>query len=403
MNYILNTVPLLSDVEITNAKGIYYYEKSGKRFIDLESGIWCTSLGHSNRELIKTISKQIAKLIHINKRVLPSYIDKVAERILKIVGFEGKIFFLNTGSEAIEFAITLAGLINTNKSLITFVDNYVSAYGQATGIENKIDIWKCYKCDSSKCSLDCQVLKNKIAENATLIFDPFCFSRNVIEIPQKLINTLIAEVRAKNGIVILDEVTTGLGRTGKWFGFEHYNIQPDIVVLGKSLGNGYPVSSVLVSTKIANEIENQKFSYYQSHQNDPLGCRVAERLVQILEKEKMIKRAAEQGAFFLELLKKELRTSEYVVEIRGKGLMIAIELSNAHCAENIAKKLLNKGIIIGFSIKFNVLNIFPPFIITKKEITKIVQNLKECLDPTIELHERNINNISYPYQYLHRI
>ena len=125
--------------------------------------------------------------------------------------------------------------------------------------------------------------------------------------PRPLVEAIAGRVRASGGLIVANEITTGIGRTGKWFGFQHYDIQPDIVALGKGLGNGYPVSAVAVREETAEKLERGGFHYVQSHQNDPLGCAIAREVIAALHEEKLIERGAELGAYFLEGLR-EIQT-----------------------------------------------------------------------------------------------
>jgi len=379
MESLCNPV-LHSGIEnIVKAKDEYYYTSDGRTFIDLESGIWCASLGHGHDKINHIIKKQLDSLSHISKRVLPSYINLIAEKLLKIAEIDGKVMFLNTGSEAIEFSITMAKLIHKTGKLISFTDNYISAYGQATKIDEKIVIKPCLKCSKSNCDINCPAIKDKITEYSVFIFDPFCFSRMILKPPVKLIKTLETEIRKKNGIIIVDEITTGLGRTGKWFGYNHFNLKPDMVVLGKSLGNGYPVSAVIIEKSIIKEVEKTDFSYYQSHQNDPLGCKVAEAVIDVLQAENLVERAHESGEVFLTFLRKDLDNINGVKDIRGVGLLIGIELKKEISVEKVYQRLAEKGIIIGISLKFNMLNINPPYTINSGLIPEISKKIKESI------------------------
>jgi acetylornithine/N-succinyldiaminopimelate aminotransferase len=368
---------------IIRAKDQYYFDVHGKRYIDLESGIWCTSLGHSHDTITDIMKVQLDTHIHSGTMLIPDYIDNIAAKILKKTHIEGKVLFLSSGSEAIEFAVNSAKLKNPQGMLTTFTDNFVTSYGQAKEITQKIDIWTCLQCQEEDCDTNCHVLRDKIPENTIFIFDPFCFSRAILEPPAKLIHTIETELRNKNGILILDEVTTGLGRTGKWFGYEHFDLQPDIVVLGKTLGNGYPVSCAAIDKTIVQKIEQANYRYAQSHQNDPLGCKIAEAVIDTLEKEQLVERSHKVGNELITRLRNELHNNDGVIETRGKGLLIGIELHKAISVENIYKRLLQKNIIIGFSLKFNVLNIFPPYTLDEGNIPEIVGKIKESI------HEEN--------------
>ena len=154
-------------------------------------------------------------------------------------------------------------------------------------------------------------------------------------------------------------------------------------MLGKTLGNGYPVSCAVIDKTIVQKIEQANYRYAQSHQNDPLGCKIAEAVIDTLEKEQLVERSHEVGNELITRLRNGLHNNDGVIEIRGKGLLIGIELHKAISVENIYKRLLQKNIIIGFSLKFNVLNIFPPYTLDEGNIPEIIGKIKESI------HEEN--------------
>ncbi len=172
----------------------------------------------------------------------------------------------------------------------------------------------------------------------------------------------------------MDEVTTGIGRTGKWFGYEYYNISPDIVSCGKGIGNGYPVSVIAMSKKVADLIEQSGFKYAQSHQNDPLGCSVAKEVITIIERNNYIQRASEIGLLLEHELNLLLEKCRCVKEVRGRGLMYVIEfVQNRNLPlEPIHKELFDAGYITGISVLANLLRFYPPLTIEKEQITGMV-------------------------------
>ncbi len=383
------------------AKDYYYIDNEGQKYIDLESGIWCASLGHSHPNMVKTVLQQAAKFIHSGTKLKPGFINDVAEKLLSKANMQGKVFFMNTGSEAIDFALTVAKLGHKNAEITGFTDNYLGAYGQVSSIINKIDIKMCLTCSTKTCNKECKVIKDKIKPHGIFIFDPYCFARQVVEIPTKLIEHLKSEIKKKKVTLILDEITAGLGRTGKWFGFQHYDFKPDLIVLGKTLGNGYPVSAVLIGKKVVEIAENKLFTYAQSHQNDPLGCTIAKAVIDTLENEKLIEASGEKGQKLLGMLKTKLSGLNEVIDIRGKGLMLAIEINKNISVNQIYQRLIKKGIIIGVSAHYNLLNIFPPYTLPNDKFIDIVKKIKESIKEEAladaETSVLKLKSLSYKY------
>jgi acetylornithine/N-succinyldiaminopimelate aminotransferase len=184
-----------------------------------------------------------------------------------------------------------------------------------------------------------------------------------------LIQNIVAIVRKNNGKVIANEVTTGIGRTGKWFGYQHYDIEPDMIAVGKGIGNGYPVSAALLTQGIANELQKSTFEYMQGHQNDPLGAAVVREAIQVIRDDDLISEAEKKGEIFLSKLN-SLVGGKIVIGIRGRGLMFAIDLANEEISEEIYNELLELGYIVCNRGSF--FRIDPPLTITKNEFGKFI-------------------------------
>jgi acetylornithine aminotransferase len=189
-------------------------------------------------------------------------------------------------------------------------------------------------------------------------------------------------VKAAGGLIVANEITTGMGRTGKWFGFQHYGVQPDIVALGKGLGNGYPVSAVAVQKDVARKLVDAGFYYVQSHQNDPLGCAVAREVIAVLREEPWIERGNALGECFLEGLKQLKAKSPTVKDARGRGMVLGLELhpEERMTVSHVYRSLLEKGFLVGYYPAGNLLRFDPSLTIGKEDITWFL----ECLDSILE-------------------
>jgi acetylornithine aminotransferase len=269
--------------------------------------------------------------------------------------------------------------------MLTFSQSYLAAFGKSGNFKNddswlKFDFLKCMDCQKSECSASCEFLKGIDFRNVSaFVLEPGSTHGRVIFPQPKLVTTLAKTVKASGGLVVVDEVTTGFGRTGKWFGYNHYEVQPDIVALGKALGNGYPVSAVLMNGEIAGSLEDSNFRYAQSHQNDPLGCAVAKEVLKIFEESDLIERSRVIGGIFLNMLKMTTENVPVVKDVRGRGLMLALELHNEGIVDEISAKLLQKGYIIGVTPAANILRFYPALIIEEKDIMEMCAELKNVL------------------------
>jgi len=306
---------------------------------------------------------------------------------------DGKCIFLSSGSEAVEFGVQALRAVSGKPLLLTLSDSFLGSYGSA-GKKQK-DEWflfdwtPCTVCPKmSACDPQCNHLTAiSFDKIGGFVFEPGSASGLVRFPPQALIRTLTDQVRRHGGFVHINEVTTGIGRTGKWFGYQHYGICPDIVSLGKGLGNGYPVSAIALSSKISDCLERRPFHYSQSHQNDPLGCAAAEAVISALHKDNLIEKGAQAGVYLLDQLL-QLKTAYSAIEdFRGRGLMIAIEFSQPveHASmQALHEQLIQNGYIVAKRPGLNVLRLDPPLIIEKKNIDAFIDTLslliKSCTD-----------------------
>jgi acetylornithine aminotransferase len=388
--HLLLTHPL-ARADIVRADGARLCDSTGRQYLDFESGIWCTSLGHNHPSINRCIEKQLKEVAHLGIHFLSPTADRAAAELLNITTLkDGKALFLSSGSEAVELGIRLARICSGKFHLITFTRSYLGAYG-AAGRNNKTDSWvqvdidECLRCTEDNCTDSCPQLKNiNFDRLAAFVMEPVLASGGIIIPPKKVVQYLAAQTKKGGGFVVDDEVTTGLGRTGRWLGSEHCQIRPDIIVFGKTLGNGYPISAVAMSSAIADQIQKSGLYYYQSHQNDPLGCAVAGEVVRTLTKEKLVERAETLGEYMqtrLHLLKDEF---EIIKDVRGVGLMAGMEIKPEYAGtggtvDTIAEMMLEKGFIIGTKSGINILRFFPPYIISKKDIDGMVESLSDIL------------------------
>ncbi|HUT86909.1 MAG TPA: aminotransferase class III-fold pyridoxal phosphate-dependent enzyme, partial [Candidatus Heimdallarchaeota archaeon] len=273
--------------------------------------------------------------------------------------------------------------------LLTLSDSYLAAYGSAG--RKSAEEWICFDwsdCAScpqeGECDPQCDHLREIPFERVGgLVFEPGSAGGAVRFPPKQLVQTLVKAVRQHGGLVVVDEVTTGLGRTGAWYGFEHYGLRPDIVALGKGLGNGYPVSAVAMVPAIADRLEEGGFRYAQSHQNDPLGCAVAKEIIAVIREQGLVERSDEVGTHFLHELQTLGTRHDVVKEVRGRGLMIAMEFGaddERFSLATVFQGLLESGFVVGYKPAVNLLRFYPPLTIGVKDIARLVERLDRILD-----------------------
>jgi acetylornithine/N-succinyldiaminopimelate aminotransferase len=375
--------------DIVKGENCYLYNSQGHRYVDLESGMWSASLGHSHPRIVQAIKEQAEKISHTGYCYSNPIVEAAAKEVLDTIGFpHGKCVFLNSGSEAVEFAVKVAKTISKKPMMFALSDSYFGAYGSAG--EKREDEWCCFEwkgcstcSDIHECVHTCAPLSEiPFKKIGGFAFEPGSSSGLVRFPPKKLIQTLANEIQHSDGFLIANEVTTGIGRTGEWYGFQHYGLQPDIIAAGKALGNGYPVSAVAMSQKVVERLANSSFHYAQSHQNDPLGAAVAREVIRVIHEEHLIERGKKIGARFIRELIQLANRHDRIKEVRGRGLMIAIEFretKNDSLASYVYDELLKRRFIVGKRPKVNVLRIDPSLTVQENDIHDFLINFEQIL------------------------
>ncbi|MBN1537788.1 MAG: aspartate aminotransferase family protein [Anaerolineales bacterium] len=378
MNHILKCHEIIG-INFVRGKNCYLYDDQGRRYTDLESGIWSTVLGHNHPRINRVMKSQIDKVIHLGTRYPNSLSEEAAREVLDIVGIDhGKCVFLSSGSEAVEFGTQIARRVTGNRKFLTFSNSYLAAYGSAG--KKSTDEWCLIDWTDDDSTDDDNRLKGiPFKDLGGFVFEPGGSGSGFVKFPPKrLVQDIVYKIRQEGGLVIANEVTAGMGRTGKWFGFQHYDIQPDIISLGKGLGNGYPVSAIVMNIGIAENLEKNEFHYAQSHQNDPLGCTVAKEVITILREEHLIQKGNHTGESFLEELKHLQEKYDVVKEARGRGMLLALELRphDKISATSVYQALLEKGFLVGYYPAGNILRFDPALTIEEANISSLI----DCLD-----------------------
>jgi acetylornithine/N-succinyldiaminopimelate aminotransferase len=384
-NILITTGHALRFSDLIKAENCALYDSAGNRFLDLESGVWCTSVGHCNPGINKVIAEQSSAIMHNGYCYLNPVMGETAAKLLRITGINhGKCVFLCSGSEAVEFSVKLTKSISDKPCFLTMKQSYLSAYG-SSGEKSKNN-WILFDWMNGEdiTAIDFQNI-------AAFVFEPGSSSGLVHFPPKQLIHDIVAKVRHHGGIIIANEVTTGIGRTGAWFGYNHYDFIPDIVAMGKGLGNGYPVSCAAISEQVLTRLDLTKFHYGQSHQNDALGAAIAGAVIDIVENENLLSKCTADGNYLLYKLNQIKDTYGIIREVRGRGLMIAIEFEKAthgSYAEQINDELLLRKIILAKRQGFEVFRVDPALTIARQDIDFFLNAFEEIVAgaklPTIE-------------------
>ncbi|WMJ77500.1 MULTISPECIES: aminotransferase class III-fold pyridoxal phosphate-dependent enzyme [unclassified Sedimentibacter] len=357
--------------------------------IDLESGCWAAVLGHCNYEITHVLQEMAGMLFHTNQMIGTEHPGALVKELGEAANFKCsyKGTFMTSGSEAVSLSVVLAELLTGREKKLCFsISNLGSArelrMPRDTKFWNDVNINDCLNCKKNITCGECGKFNSiDFSEYAAFVFEPGNSAGLVLCQPQKLIDFFVQKCREEDCLIIANEVTTGFGRTGKWFGFQHYNCFdskenfPDLICLGKGLGNGYPVSCLLIRSNLAEATEKTNFKYVQSHTDDPLGCIVARKVVEIIEKEKLIEKSQKTGEYF----RKRLFEIDGIGEIRGRGMMNVVMLNKTFKSKVVFHKLLSSGFFVGYSELYNFIHLYAPLTLSESEIDSFCSALEKIL------------------------
>lgn len=409
--------------------GIYVYDENGKEYIDCQSGLWNVSLGYKNKHIADAISNQLNRISYVNPcEHTNDTVLRLSDKIVKITPETfNSVFFTCTGSESVELSIKYArkyqklnGNLNKNKIGVLNASYHGTYYGSmsASQLENEfkdgygplldgfisfsIPFCRCCRVGELKkecldrflLRLESNFEKHK-EELAAFIFEPILGSAGIIPLPREYVKLLRDLCNKYEVLLICDEVATGFGRTGKMFGFEHYEIIPDIICLSKCMNSGYlPIGAVVVSDKVKDSFNsNESLMFHLSTQNcNPVCCASAEAVVDILMNESYIEEVDIKGKVLKEKLQNKIKDNNLFFDVRGIGLMLSIDLVNSKATNEpitreiliaIVNKLKSRGLIVGYFYNYGIssgIDIFPPFITSYEDIDRISDIIAKVLN-----------------------
>ena len=373
MSSILNTYNR-KKITFTKGKGSFLYDTKGKKYLDFVQGIAVNCLGHSNDHLIKSIYKQSKRLWHISNVFTIPEQERLAKRLTQKT-FADFVAFQNSGAEATEAAIKFArryfyskGKKNKNRVLCinnsfhgrTLATIFASNSKKATeGFGPKVDGFDHFNFGDHK-----GLEKSITNRTAAIMVETILGEGGIKVIPDYCLIGLRKLCNKKNILLILDEVQCGIGRSGKFFAFEHAKIKPDIVPIAKGIGGGFPIGAVLVNKKVASGMKPG--IHGSTFGGNPLAMSAGNAVMDVMFKKDFLGNVTKNGKYFLkELNKLKEKYPKIIKEIRGKGLLIGLCLHKNQT--NFIKKLLDNKLLTVRAAE-NVVRLLPPLNVTKKEI-----------------------------------
>jgi acetylornithine aminotransferase len=379
---------ILSD--IVRAEGCHIYDSAGTRYVDLESGVWCTSIGHGHPRIKKVIEEQYSRYGHSGFNYSGGIVEQAAAEMMALTGAQGgHCVFLCSGSEAVEYGVRLAESVLDRPLLMTMADSYFGAYGSAASREEGdwflFDWFPCADCHfDGGCGEGCERWASiPFADIGGFMLEPGSSSGLVRFPPAKLVRCIADRIRSDGGLLLVNEVTTGIGRTGRWFGYQHYEMKPDIVAIGKGVGNGYPVSVTTFAPGVVERLGGEPMKYAQSHQNDPVGAAVAREVVSVIREEGLIERGRGIGELLLSGLREIEARFPVVSAVRGRGPIAAVDfvdVPGAPLTVSVHRELIERGYVTGRRPGINVIRLDPPLTIDEDDISGFLASLGEILE-----------------------
>lgn len=373
-------------VVLVKGRGCKVWSSDGKEFLDFVGGVAVNVLGHCHRKVVIALQKQAQRLIHVSNLYHIEPQIRLA-RLLVENSFADKVFFCNSGAEANEAAIKLARKYakkHKGEDCYEIITAYGSFHGRtmatitATGQEKFQKGFEPLLPGFRYVSFnDIEALEKAITPKTCAVMLEPIQGEGGVNVPSEDYLKAVREIcNAKDILLILDEVQTGMGRTGKLFAYEHYGIVPDIMTLAKGLGAGVPIGAMLATDRVASSFSPG--NHASTFGGNPLVCASAIATIEtILEDGIMLDHCQRMGSYFLQRLH-EIKDEypELVVDVRGKGLLLGMQM-NIDCAE-IVTEALNRGLLINHTAS-SVLRFAPPLIVEKADIDTLIENLKDII------------------------
>lgn len=384
MSHVMNTYARLP-VTFVKGEGVWLWDDQGNRYLDALSGIAVCGVGHCHPVLVKALCEQVSTLIHTSNVYYIQHQERLADRLTSLSGLE-KAFFCNSGAEANEAAIKLARLYGHNQgiNLPTIIVMERSFHGRtmatltATGNRKTQAGFEPLLTGFVRVPYDDLEAVNKVAANnreiVAILLETYQ-GEGGVNFPQANYLQGLRRICDQNGwLLMLDEVQCGLGRTGKWFAFQHSEVMPDVMTLAKGLGSGVPIGACLAGGKAAEVFKPG--NHASTFGGNPLACRAALTTLDIIEQEGLMDNAVTIGNFMREEFGRRLQAWQDVLKIRGQGMMIGIELP-VPCSELVPEALKRRVLINVTSEK--VVRLLPALNMQKAEAEQVVTEVSALI------------------------
>lgn len=365
----------LFDINIVKGKGCHVWDDKGTEYLDLYGGHAVISIGHAHPHYVEMISKQVATLGFYSNSVINKLQQQVAERLGKVCGYDDySLFLINSGAEANENALKLASFYNGRTRVVSFSKAFHGRTSLAVEVTNNPKIIAPINDCGHATYLplnDIESMKSELAKgDVCAVIIEGIQGVGGIQLPTDEFMQALRETCTKhNTILILDEIQSGYGRSGKFFAHQHNGIQADIITVAKGIGNGFPMAGVLISPMFTPVYGQLGTTFGGNH----LACSAALAVLDVIEQEGLVANAAKVGAYLLE----ELKKFPQIKEVRGRGLMIGLEFDEP-IKELRSRLIYDEHVFTGAS-GTNVLRLLPPLCLSMEEADEFLARFKKVL------------------------
>ncbi len=373
----------------TGGKGVYLHDENGIEYLDLLSGIGCSALGYAHPALEDAIIAQTKKLLHTSNLFFHEHTAELALRLTEISGLD-RVFLCNSGTEAWEAAMKLARahalmLREEGRSLGTkFIALEHSFHGRTMGSVSTTHKAKYREPFAPLIPTVDFVPFNDVAALRQAFSSDYCAilietiqgEGGIHPVSQEFFAAARELCDSTGALLVADEIQCGVGRTGKWFAYQHYGILPDVTTLAKPVAGGVPMGAMLCTEEAAGAF--QPGMHGTTFGGNPLACAAAIAVIDTIKRDGILEHVTETGTYFLHRLGDLAKCHDAIKEVRGLGLMIGVELNDATLAGDIARELMERRIIVNRTSD-TVLRFLPPYILEKKHVDIAVEALNELL------------------------
>jgi len=369
------------ELAFTHGKGAYLYDTGGKEYLDLVAGIAVNSIGYAHPKWVKAMQEQVSKMVHVSNLYYVGEQAELGEKVASVApGDLKRSLFVNSGAEANEGAMKLAVRYTKRGKIMSASNGFhgrTSASLGATGqtkyqesfeplISNAFRYYAFGDLESVKETMD--------KDTAALLVEPIQGEGGVVSASTEFFKG-VRDLCSDNGtLMVVDEVQTGIGRTGKWFGIDNHGVVPDIMTLAKGLGGGVPIGAV-VTTDVISKVMTPG-THGTTFGGNPLVARSACTVLDIIKEERLVENARDLGKKWMDELKAV--KSGKIKDVRGSGFIIGVELDSKETADAIRKSMLEKGILVNIC-HGSVLRLIPPLILNAGQKNMFMSAFKEVI------------------------